>query len=122
MRRLTSQSNDHSSASRVHFIIDQVTKPLIVNRTYKDQILKGLACVRIEHPLIAVALESCTMELTSLLQHVEVRERGGVFTEIATNGCDFGSEALKQVTNSHSRRNAVRINNEIRHDSFNSEW
>lgn len=91
---LASQSNHNSSASRVHLVIDQVPKPLIVDRSYENQVVKRVSCIRIEHPLVAIALKSCTMELAAFLLHVEVRERGGIFAEIAANGCDFSSKAF----------------------------
>lgn len=62
------------------------------------------------------------MQFLSLSLQVKFTKGSRVFRETALNSRKFGSETLDQMPCGHSGRNAVRVNNEIRHNTFRSEW
>ena len=67
------------------------------------------------------------MRLTSHLSQIfcdlfsfEVLERCCIL-ELTFDGCKFSNKAFKDVSDGHSRRYAVRIDHQVRDDSFDSE-
>ncbi len=61
------------------------------------------------------------MHLFSLDLHIERSERSRVLRESALDGCQFSNETFNAVTDGHTGRDAVRVDDHIRNDTFDGE-
>ena len=121
MCRLSRNGHNRTSWPGVHFIIDQMSESLIVNWSNENKVLKLLATVRVKHDLITVFLVTRFMNFNSLLFHVEWSKRSSVFLETALECSHLTDEGFDDVTDCHSGRNTVRINDHVWDDTIHCE-
>lgn len=110
-----------SSLPCIHLIVNQMSQSLIVDRANENEIFKSFSWVGVEHKLVTIFLIACLMNLLCFFLHIKGSKRSGVFRKSALDCRKLGYQALNAMTDGHSRRNTVRINNHIRHDAINCE-
>lgn len=121
MCRLSGDGNNRTSGPCIHFIINQMSQSLIVDRTNKNRIFQLLPTVRIEHHFIPVLLITESMDLLGLILHIKWSEWSSIFTKPALQSSHLPDQCLNHMTNRHSGRNAVRIDYHIGHDPVHGE-
>ena len=85
-------------------------KSLIVDGANENLGLELVARVGVKHSLIAILLISILVKILRERVHIELTERGGILG-CSFKGCNLANEALDNMANRHTRRNAVRIHN-----------
>ena len=111
LHRLSRQVLHGSSDARVDLVVHHVLETLIlVRRTEVYLGLKLLARVAMVHDLEATGLVAFLAKEGRDRLNREVRERGGVADESG----DLEQKALDQVADSHTRRNGMRIDDQVR--------
>jgi hypothetical protein len=98
-----------------------MSESLIVNWSNENKVLKLLATVRVKHDLITVFLVTRFMNFNSLLFHVEWSKRSSVFLKTALECSHLTDEGFDDVTDCHSGRNTVRINDHVWDDTIHCE-
>jgi hypothetical protein len=102
---------------RVHHVF----KSLVISWTEEDLSVESLPCPSIVHDFIASVLVSKLMQVSGDVLDSDLHEWSCVsfFTLKASN---LRGQTLNQVSNSHSRWDSVRVHNDVRNNSFLSEW
>ena len=113
-----------ASTSWMHLVINHVLQSLIKSGTQENHYLHLLASEAVVHHLVASQLVSEAVQLSwdrlNCIFWLRVLERCSIAL-MTFQGSHFGWKTLNQVTNCHSRRNSVRIDDEIWDYSFLSE-
>ena len=112
LHRLSRQDLHGSSGARVDLVVHHVLETLILVR--RTEVYLGLlARVAMVHDLEATGLVAFLAKEGRDRLNREVRERSGV-TLVADESGDLGQKALDQVADSHTRRNGMRIDDQVR--------
>jgi hypothetical protein len=120
LSRLSCQNLSGTSTSRVDFVAHHMLQTLIVGRTQEDHDLKLLASEAIVHDFVSVSLVAQGVQLArNEVDRLSLEWRGVALVTVKT--CHFAENALDQMTNRHSRRNSVRIDNHVRVHTLDRE-
>ena len=76
--------------------------------------------MRVEHGFVAVLLVPCFMEIVSVDAHVEIIEWSSILG-FAVDSRNFAHQALDDVADCHSGRDAMRVDNHIRNHALHVE-
>ena len=96
-----------------------MSKSLIINRSYKNWFLKHSSSLRIDSCLTSRCWASSSSKFQSTMWHLPPFERRCIKTDcLSSNWVTFCIKALKYMSYSHSRRNAMRVDNQIRYNSI----
>ena len=102
-------------------VTDHMLQALIVSRIEEDHDLKALACKAIVHHFVAVALIAQAMQLVRDVLDSLALEWSSISFVTVERG-DFTEDGFNQVTNRHTRRDSVRIDNHVWYHTLASEW
>mmetsp|Transcript_18796 Transcript_18796/g.29913 ORF Transcript_18796/g.29913 Transcript_18796/m.29913 type:complete len:267 (+) Transcript_18796:525-1325(+) len=103
-------------------VIDHMLESLIKCRTKENRRMQYSASVSIVQSFVAVLLISDAVQIVhNLLDRQMILEWSGI-AFIASNSTHFRQQTLNQMSDGHSRRNAVRIDNQVRIHAQLIEW
>lgn len=109
----------------MHLVVDHVLESLVEGGSQEDHDLHLLSCEAIVHDLVASHLVAQSMQLFGDCLHgvlgLNILEWCGI-TLFALESCNLRREALDQVADGHPGRDGVGIDDQVRDDSFLSEW
>lgn len=118
---LADEDLDRTSGSRVDLVVHHVLETLVVGRAEKDlsaELATSVAVV--EHFVASQVIAVLLQEVRDLLDVDGVVERSGV-ADFALVGRHFALKAFDQVTNCHTRRNGVRVDDDVGSQALASE-
>jgi hypothetical protein len=118
---LSCQDLGWTSASRVHLVSDHMLKSLIVGWTQENEDFLFLSCETVVHNLITVSLVTQVMELSSNIRNLLATEWSGI-SRCTIKSRFLRQKALNQMTNCHTRRDSVRVDDQVWNNTFSSEW
>lgn len=101
-------------------VTHHVLKPLIIGWIEEDHDLHALSCEAIVHDFVAVALIAQIVQLVRDVLDSLTLERSRIALVAVQTG-DFTEDGLDQVTNGHTRRDSMRVDNHVWNDALNSE-
>src|ERR1700753_1032527 len=105
----------------MNLVVDHVAQTLVVRGAQEDLGAQLLARVAIVHDLEATRLVACGKQERRDGCDCDAGEWGSV-AFCALEGADFGEQTLDQVSNCHTRRNSVWVDDEIWSKTFACEW
>lgn len=115
-----------TTTSGMNLVLNHMLEPLIVSgpKEYHDfQLLAAEAVIHdlVASQLIALLVKSSRDFLNGGLRTLSnsLKRRG--ISLSSSQGGNLGSQTFNQVANSHSRRDSVRVDDEIRDNTFSSE-
>ena len=118
---LPGQDLNGPASTAVDLVVDHVLQALVVGRVEEDERLELAPRVAVVHHLPAAALVPAIVQGPRDIIDGDAGERRGV-SLLADAGRDLRHQGLDQVPDGHSGRDSVRVDDEVRHDSFGSEW
>jgi len=119
--RLSSQDLCRAPASRVDFIRHHMLQSLVEGWPEEDHHLETLACEARVHDFVAVSLVAERVQHAGhKLNRLSAERCRIAFIAVETDY--FREQTLDQMTNRHSRRDSVRVDNHVRVDSLYGEW
>lgn len=120
--RLACEHHERTRSTAMQLICRAVAQTLLEHRSHKDVDLHLATIVSILEHLVTMGLKALliTEDLTQLVhRHIVERRTVAKCTNLAA---DLAKKRLKELCNRHTRRNAVRVNNDIWHDTICRLW
>lgn len=124
--RLSRQNLRWSSTSGVDFVLHHVLKSLVISRPKEDHNFHLFACEPVIHDLVSSELVAKSVQLgrnpfnsvpIATLSACNSLERRSIAFSTSQSS-HFGVQTFNKVTNSHTRRNTMRINYQVWNDTF----
>ena len=101
-------------------VTDHMLQALIVSWVEEDHDLEALTSEPIVHDLVAVSLVAQIVQLLrDVIDSLALEWSGIAFIAVQTS--HLRQDGLNQVTDCHARRDSVRVNDHVWHDTFNCE-
>ena len=117
---LARQDLCRTAASRMDLIADHMLQALVIGRIEEYHDLHSLSSEPVVHDLVAVSLVAQVVQLVrNVLYGLPLERRGVSFVTVQTG--NLAENSFDQVTNGHTRRDGVWVDNHVWHDALHSE-
>ena len=104
----------------MNLVVDQVLQPLVESGSDEDTSVQRSTSVSLVQRLVTVALISHSMKTHTDVLDGDISERRGItFTSLEDD--DLAEQTLNQLSDGHSRRNSVRIDDNVGNNSLGGE-
>lgn len=101
-------------------VTHHMLQALVIGRTQEDHNLELLARKPIVHHFISVPLITELVQLRANVVNCLVLERRRI-TFVTVQRCDLTQNTFNQMTDSHTRRDSVRVNDHVGNEALNRE-
>ena len=106
----------------MNLVVDHVLQALIVRGTQKDARTHESSSVAVKHGLISALLKSRLVQLGRNVLHRVLRKGSCVSFSAILKRTDFAQQTFNQLSNGHSRRNSVRVDDQVRRNRLEENF
>mmetsp|Transcript_16564 Transcript_16564/g.24246 ORF Transcript_16564/g.24246 Transcript_16564/m.24246 type:complete len:202 (-) Transcript_16564:2245-2850(-) len=121
LQRLTSKHGYWPTGTRVNLVINQMLQSLVKCGSNEDASTQRPSSMPLINSFIAMFLVSHCMKTLADIFNSNVSKRSSITLATLKND-NFSKKTLNKLSDGHTRRNSVRIHNDVRYDAFCSKW